>query len=182
MPASPRRPGPGRIGDNRGMTRHDNLRGITAMLLALAVGPGRPLARLGRIALFLGAMVGLAQVAVWLWGPQNGNPGPVLSLLWTGKGTAEGWAGFSMVKVELLWAGMAQYLAGGANIADPAALKPILREMLATTFCIAVVAVLSLLILWRDRASPQTRVMPGSVKPCSGPTMCTMPWRLSFSE
>ena len=25
--------------------------------------------------------------------------------------------------------------------------------------------------------SPQTMVMPGSVKPCSGPTMWTMPWR-----
>ena len=102
-------------------------------------------------------MVGLAQVAVWLWGPKNGNPGPVLSLLWTGTVTAGGWAGFSMVKVELLWAGKAQYLAGGANIADPAALKPIPWETLATTFCIAVVAMLSLLIHWRDRASPQTR-------------------------
>ena len=27
--------------------------------------------------------------------------------------------------------------------------------------------------------SPHTIVMPGSVKPCSGPTMCTMPWRRS---
>jgi hypothetical protein len=25
--------------------------------------------------------------------------------------------------------------------------------------------------------SPQTMVMPGRVKPCSGPMMCTMPWR-----
>ena len=30
--------------------------------------------------------------------------------------------------------------------------------------------------------SPQTMVMPGSVKPCSGPMMWTMPWRRSFSE
>ena len=27
--------------------------------------------------------------------------------------------------------------------------------------------------------SPQTTVIPGSVKPCSGPTTCTMPWRES---
>ena len=27
--------------------------------------------------------------------------------------------------------------------------------------------------------SPQTMVMPGSVKPCSGPMTWTMPWRLS---
>jgi hypothetical protein len=101
----------------------------------------------------------LAQIAVWLWGPQNGNPGPVTDLLWTGKGTAEGWAGFSAVKVELLWAGIAQYLAGGANIADPASLQPILREMVATTLCIVIIAVLSMLILWRDRGSPGGRVL-----------------------
>ena len=29
--------------------------------------------------------------------------------------------------------------------------------------------------------SPQTMVVPGSVKPCSGPMTCTMPWRLSNS-
>ncbi len=28
--------------------------------------------------------------------------------------------------------------------------------------------------------SPQTTVMPGKVAPCSGPTTCTMPWRVSF--
>ncbi|GIX12805.1 MAG: hypothetical protein KatS3mg118_0764 [Paracoccaceae bacterium] len=27
--------------------------------------------------------------------------------------------------------------------------------------------------------SPQTMVMPGSVQPCSGPMMCTIPWRMS---
>ena len=27
--------------------------------------------------------------------------------------------------------------------------------------------------------SPQTTVVPGSVKPCSGPIICTIPWRLS---
>ena len=27
--------------------------------------------------------------------------------------------------------------------------------------------------------SPQTMVMPGKVRPCSGPMMCTMPWRTS---
>ena len=29
--------------------------------------------------------------------------------------------------------------------------------------------------------SPQTMVVPGSVKPCSGPMTWTMPWRLSNS-
>ena len=30
--------------------------------------------------------------------------------------------------------------------------------------------------------SPQTMVMPGSVKPCSGPMMWTMPWRMSSTS
>ena len=30
--------------------------------------------------------------------------------------------------------------------------------------------------------SPQTMVVPGSVKPCSGPMTCTMPWRMSRSS
>ena len=28
--------------------------------------------------------------------------------------------------------------------------------------------------------SPQTMVVPGWVSPCSGPMICTMPWRGSF--
>ena len=30
--------------------------------------------------------------------------------------------------------------------------------------------------------SPQTITMPGWVKPCSGPIICTIPWRGSFTE
>jgi len=95
---------------------------LPAMLVALALSPGRPLERLGRILLFLAVMVGMAEVAILLWGPQNSNPGRVTELLWTGKGVAEGWAGFSAVKIGLLWAGMTQYLAGGANVGDPSGL------------------------------------------------------------
>lgn len=132
---------------------------LPAMLVALAVGPGRPLTRLRRIAVFLATMIALAQIAVWLWGPQNGNPGPVLSLLWTGKGTTEGWAGFSAVKFELLWAGVTQYLVGGANIANPATLQSILGQVLAATLGLGVIAGLSLLILWRNRGSTEARIL-----------------------
>ncbi len=132
---------------------------LPAMLLALAVSPGRPLAKLARIVLFPAMMIAVAQVAVWLWGPQNRNAGPVFDLLWTGKGIASGWAGFSAVKFSLLWAGMTQYLAGGANIGDPSALQTLMRGTLATTLCIFVIASLSLIILWRDRRFPETRVL-----------------------
>ena len=132
---------------------------LPAMLLALALGPGHPLARFGRIAVFLSTTIILAQVAVWLWGPQNGNPGPVLNLLWTGKGVDEGWAGFSTVKIGFLWAGMTQYVAGGANIGDPSFLTLILRQMLATSVFILVVAVLSLVLTWRNRESTEARVL-----------------------
>jgi hypothetical protein len=132
---------------------------LPAMLLALALTPGGPLERLGRVVLFLAVMLGVAEIAILLWGPQNSNPGHVTGLLWTGKGVAEGWAGFSTVKLDLLWAGMTQYLAGGANAGDPSTLPFLLNRMLAATPCLLAIAALSLAILWRNRRFPEARIL-----------------------
>ena len=132
---------------------------LPAMLVALALSPGRVVARVGRIVLFLGTMVAVAQIAVWLWGPQNGNAGPVSQLLWTGKGTNEGWAGFSIAKLSFLWIGITEYLVGGSNVGDLSALPLFLTEMLVATFFTVALAAISLLILWRDRESSQIRIL-----------------------
>lgn len=132
---------------------------LPALLLALALGPGRPWARLGRILLFLIVMVGVAEIAMLLWGPQNNNAGRVIDLLWTGKGVSEGWAGFSEVKVSLLWAGISQYLVRGDNIGAPSIVQLMWVELLSASTFITVVAVLSIAILWRERRTTQARVL-----------------------
>ena len=94
-----------------------------------------------------------------LWGPQNNNAGRVIDLLWTGKGVSEGWAGFSEVKVSLLWAGISQYLVRGANIGAPSIVQLMWVELLSASTFITVVAVLSIAILWRERRTTQARVL-----------------------
>lgn len=131
---------------------------LPALLLALAIAPGRPVDRLGRIALFLAVMVGLAEVAMLLWGPQNGNAGAVQDLLWTGKGIDTGFAGFAVRKLTYLWVGMSEYLVGGSNVGgDPP--PSMLPELWGSTLWIAAITIASLAVLWRDRALPGTRIL-----------------------
>lgn len=132
---------------------------LPGLLLALAIGPGRAWVRLGRILLFLVVMIGVAEIAMLLWGPQNNNAGRVIDLLWTGKGVGEGWAGFSEAKVWLLWGGISQYLVRGANIGAPSIVPMMWAELLAVSLFIATVAAFSIVLLWRERSSYQARVL-----------------------
>ncbi len=130
---------------------------LPGLLIALALTPGTAWERAGRIALFLGVMVGLAQVAILLWGPHEGNVGPVADLLWTGKGVYTGWAGYSAIKLTYLWVGIAEYLVGGGNLGNLAFLGPLLPEMYVSTIIIGTVALVSLVAILRLRESPAIR-------------------------
>jgi len=132
---------------------------LPGLLLALAIGPGTIWERSGRILLFLVVMVGLAEIAMLLWGPQNNNAGRVIDLLWTGKGMGEGWAGFSQVKISLLWAGIAQYLVRGANIGAPSIVSLLWVELLIVALIIAAIAALALALLWRNRSAMGPRIL-----------------------
>lgn len=132
---------------------------LPGLLLALALAPGSPIKRVGRIALFMAVMIGLAEIAILLWGPQNGNVGPVADLLWTGKGVDSGWAGFAAAKWTLLWVGVTEYLVGGGNLGNLAYLHQLLPEMRWSTLVIAGIAVATLLAIWRRRGEVQIRVV-----------------------
>lgn len=131
---------------------------LPGLLIALALTPGTAWQRAGRIALFLGLMISQAQVAILLWGPHEGNVGPVADLLWTGKGVYTGWAGYSATKLTYLWVGIAEYLVGGGNLGNLAFLGPLLPEMYVSTIIIGAVAVVSLVVILRLRSSPGIRL------------------------
>jgi hypothetical protein len=132
---------------------------LPGLLLALALGPGSLPRRAGRIGFFLAVMIGFTKVAILLWGPQNGNVGPVADLLWTGKGVDSGWAGFAVAKWTLLWVGIAEYLVGGGNLGDLAYLHQLLPEMRWSTLLIGILAVTTLLVVWRRREELQIRMV-----------------------
>lgn len=129
---------------------------LAALLVALMAGPGNARARLGYLVLFLFVMILTAQIAVLLWGPQNGNVGPVMDLLWTGKGIGSGWGGFSETKLVYLWVGIGQYLVGGTNLGDLSSLPLLLPEIRFATLVICVVTIAAIALLKR-RMSPAMR-------------------------
>jgi len=132
---------------------------LPAMLLALGLGPGRALQRLGRIVLFLCAMIATAWITVTLWGSHLNNVPSVLDLLWTGKGVVSGWAGFAWRKIGFLWMGMGEYLVGGRNISDFDAIFLMWRELLISSALIFFLGTGALIILWRNRQAVDARVL-----------------------
>jgi hypothetical protein len=132
---------------------------LPAMLLALAIAPGRPRARLGWIATFLLTSVAVVAILQLLWGSQPGNPYRLVDLVWTAKGVETGWAGFAAAKWWFLWAGISETLLGGRNLGDLASLPLYVREMGAATVVIVGLAIGALLLFWRNRSVPQTRIL-----------------------
>lgn len=132
---------------------------LPGLLLALAIGPGTIMQRLGRGLLFLGVMTGIAKVSILLWGAYLGNVGATLDLLWTGKGIYTGWGGFTTAKITFLWVGIGQYLIGGANLIDLAHLPALVAETCFSTAFIGMLAVLSGVLLWRLRRSIEFRIL-----------------------
>ncbi len=130
---------------------------LPGLLLAIAMAPGTVWQRIGRLSLFLALMVGLAKVAILLWGPHQGNVGPVEELLWTGKGVYTGWAGFAESKLVFLWVGVTEYLVGGSNLGNLNFLSPLLPEMYVSTAIIGLIGVISLIIILRHWTSPGIR-------------------------
>ncbi len=131
---------------------------LPALLVALLVGPGTLWRRIGRAAFFVVLMVGFAELAMLLWGPQEGNAGSVADLLWTGKGYDTGWGGFAARKLLLMWAGVTQYLVGGTNFGDVSYLPSIIREMVFASALIGFAALAALILLARNIHDVRLRV------------------------
>ena len=132
---------------------------LPAMLIALAVGPGHALQRLGRIALFLATMIAFTWVVMLVWGPQPNNVPSVIDLLWTGKGINSGWSGFNLRKIGFLWIGISEYLTGGHNIGELDIIYYLLKELIFTSAIILILAACALTILWRHRQAVDARVL-----------------------
>ncbi len=129
---------------------------LPAMLLALALAPGKLATHCGRIAVFLLTSFAVSAIVYLLWGNHPGNPYKFTDLIWTAKGIETGWAGFSVAKIWLLWAGIGESLLGGRNDADPGMIPVYIRELLTGTALIIALAAGALLLFWRNRTFPQS--------------------------
>ena len=88
---------------------------LPALFAALILADASWKRRLAMGVLLLAAILSTAGLVVLYWQGHNGALG-LPDVIWTGKGVATGWAGFSLGKFELLILGMGQYLLGGRNV------------------------------------------------------------------
>jgi len=109
-----------------------------------------------RVFVFVAAMLGVALLVVNRWEGHAGAVG-LPAVLWTGKGVATGWSGFSVDKLGLIASGMGEYWLGGRNLPDA---RPFLWPGLE--WSVAFVLEMALLtaflaLLWRRRRDPVLR-------------------------
>jgi len=129
---------------------------LPPLILALALSPGSIRRRAGLIFWFLLVMVAVAFLVVKC---TEGHPGAVglPGVLWTGKGVGTGWGGFSLEKLNLLPAGMGEYLLGGANLSVARLTGPLGREW-SRAFAFELVLLVAVsLLLWRRRNEAKMR-------------------------
>jgi hypothetical protein len=91
---------------------------LPALLAALALADIAPKQRLAMAALLLVTMLAVAGLTALCWDGHTGAMG-LPEIIWTGKGVASAWAGFSSGKLELLALGVGQYLIGARNVPVP---------------------------------------------------------------
>lgn len=130
---------------------------LPPFVLALALSTGTRLQRAGRILLFLAAMIGVVLLVVWLWSGHRGATG-LPGLLWTGKGTNQAWAGFSLHKLELLIAGMGEYWLGGRFVTGVSFAH--LGNEWGSAFALQMLLLMGFaLLLWRERHDEKLRTV-----------------------
>ena len=131
---------------------------LPALFAALALSNTSLKRRCSMAALLLVTMLSVAGLVVLFWEGHNGAMG-LPDVIWTGKGVATGWAGFSLEKLQLLAIGMGQYLLGGQNVPIP---TDDLKISLET--CVSLVLQL-LALLMRSVSFWRRGTMPVSTRP-----------------
>lgn len=130
---------------------------LPALFAALAVADASLKRRLTMAMLLVATILSAAGLIVLYWQGHSGALG-LLDIIWTGKGVATGWAGFSLEKFELLAIGIGQYLLGGRNILVPANSFPINAETCVSIALLLVGLAYTLGLLWRSPGDARLRV------------------------
>jgi hypothetical protein len=131
---------------------------LPALVLALAVGPERPLRRAALIATLLVSIVAVAGLVELCWEGHAGNVG-LPDLLWTGKGVATGWAGLSWDKAWMMLSGVGNYFLLIGGWVDPLSAQRAALPLIASVVVQAIILLASVIVLWPRRHEPRLRTI-----------------------
>ncbi len=131
---------------------------LPALILALLMAPQSPRRRLALIGVLLVSVVSTAGLVCLFWEGHNGAMG-LHDILWTGKGVATGWAGFSTDKLWALLSGLSNYfLLTWVNTNPGTARDAALALSIPLILEIAILAVATA-ALWPRRHDPRLRAI-----------------------
>jgi hypothetical protein len=133
--------------------------------------------RVLRLAAFGGGILLTLVVAVVFWHTVDDNAGGFVhrftTLLWTGKATDTGWAGWSTLKLRYLLFGTTQYVIGGQNLADGN--SDAIREPRTYVVAVLIIALFVTLLFWGWRRRHESPVVVGvTVAAVTFVAACTM--------
>jgi hypothetical protein len=135
---------------------------LPALVLALALAPQRPQHGVARRLALIGTLfVSIVVTAefVQLWSGRFTGAVGLLDLLWTGKGIATGWAGFSWHKAWMMLSGLGNYFLIIGGWIDPLSAERVAGPLLASVLLQAIIFVAAVVVLWPRRHEPRLRAV-----------------------
>ncbi len=131
---------------------------LPALVLALAAAQGRLARRLGLIGSLIVSILAVAGIVQLLWDGHDGAVG-LHELLWTAKGVATGWAGFTWDKAWMLLSGVGNYFLIVGGWVDPLSAKDAAGPLALSVLLQAAILATSLVVLWPRRGEPRLRAI-----------------------
>jgi hypothetical protein len=131
---------------------------LPALVVALALSPGRLMRRAALIGTLVVCIVTVAGV-VQLWSERYPGAVGLHDILWTGKGVATGWAGVSWDKAWMMLSGVGNYFLIVGGWVDPLSARRAALPLFVSVALQAAIFLAAAMALWPRRAEPRVRAV-----------------------
>ncbi|CAN5916575.1 hypothetical protein BH11PSE3_BH11PSE3_50410 [soil metagenome] len=131
---------------------------LPALMLALALAPGRWTRRLALIVTLVVSILAVSGIVQLAWDGHNGAVG-LHDILWTGKGVATGWAGLSWDKAWMMLSGIGNYFLIMGGWVDPLSARRAAGPLLLSVALQLAIFVGATVLCWPRRDEGRLRAI-----------------------
>ncbi len=131
---------------------------LPALVLALLLAPQSLRRRAALTGVLLVSIVGVAGLVCLFWEGHNGAMG-LHDILWTGKGVASGWAGFSADKLWSMLSGVSNYFLVTKVHVDPGSARDAALVLSVPAILELAIFIAAVVLLWPRRNDPRVRAI-----------------------
>ena len=131
---------------------------LPALVLALLMAPETLRRRLKMVGVLLVSIVAVAGLVQLFWGGHNGAAA-LHDILWTGKGVATGWAGFTWEKAWMMLAGVSNYFLITSFDMESTVARRLAVGLSVVVILEIVILIATVVVLWPRRSDPRLRAI-----------------------